>query len=370
MSAGEGLPGNIQFPALQVGVVLGEAFPVGILRTHGAVEYLKALVELLRLVQQLHVGHFLVRIPRCPEEAAEQPRVAEQLRVRQRGHAGMEAAHAQSGHGPVPFIRQHIVVLFNVGDQVLDHDIREQGKVPGLAFILRLGHAVAHHDDHLFHFPVRQQPVGDPARVSLVDPAGFVLAVAVLQVQHRIRLRRVIGRRRPHQADFMLPGHGGVEIPPGHRAVFHALQVVPAFHIGHGHVHKVHRPAAAVSDGQVGAQHVRAVHLQEEIQESGSHVKGAFPGTVLHGGQREKGAEPVDDHLFGVLGDNPEVNFSVRQDLRPLDAVPAGFTEIRIKRNRYVQRPCLLHKISLLVLFLFALLLSEKGTDNNTLSLL
>ena len=135
--------------------------------------------------------------------------------------------------------------------------------------------------------------------------------------------------------------------------VLHAFQVVPAFHIGHGHVHKVHRAAAAVSDGQVGAQHVRAIHLQEEIQETGSHIKGAFPGAIFHFGKLEDGSKPVNHNLFRVLCDNPEMHLSVRQDLRALDAVPARFTKIRIKRNGHVQRPFLFHGKSLLMLLSF-----------------
>ena len=108
---------------------------------------------------------------------------------------------------------------FNKGYQVVDQDFREQGPV---ARITGFGHAVAHNDDHLFHLPVRQQPVRDAAHMALIDPAGFIFAIAMLQIQHRVFLLRIIFRRSVYQADLMLAGHGGGYIMPGYSPVFHA----------------------------------------------------------------------------------------------------------------------------------------------------
>ena len=58
--------------------------------------------------------------------------------------------------------------------------------------------AVIHHDDEGLGFALGDQVVHDQARVALAAPAGFIFARAVLQVEHRIALARilvVIGRR-------------------------------------------------------------------------------------------------------------------------------------------------------------------------------
>ena len=52
--------------------------------------------------------------------------------------------------------------------------------------IVALGHAVAHDDDHFFHFALVQQPIRDATHMALVHPARFVFPVAVLQIQHGI----------------------------------------------------------------------------------------------------------------------------------------------------------------------------------------
>ena len=62
--------------------------------------------------------------------------------------------------------------------------------------------AIGHHDDEGLGFALGDQVVHDQAGVPLAAPAGFILAAAVLQIQHRIALGRVlvIIRRRVNEA--------------------------------------------------------------------------------------------------------------------------------------------------------------------------
>ena len=58
--------------------------------------------------------------------------------------------------------------------------------------------AVFHHDDEGLGFALGDQVVHDQAGVALAAPAGFIFAPAVLQIEHRIALARVLvvaGRR-------------------------------------------------------------------------------------------------------------------------------------------------------------------------------
>ena len=118
---------------------------------------------------------------------------------------------------------------------------------------------------------------------------------------------------------------------PGHGAVRNAFQIIPAGHIRHRNIHKIHGPAAAVTDGEIRAEYVRTVHLQEEIEESGSHIKGSFPGIAVSPGKGEQRAEAVNNHFMGILCDNPEMDFSVRKDFSILLSVPVRFSGVRIK---------------------------------------
>ena len=61
-----------------------------------------------------------------------------------------------------------------------------------------VGHAVGHHDEKGLDLAFGDQVVHDQIGVTLVAPGGFILAPAVLQVQHRIspgRVLVVVGRR-------------------------------------------------------------------------------------------------------------------------------------------------------------------------------
>ena len=279
--------------------------------------------------------------PRSPQESAEQPRISEQIRMAQRRDCGMEAAHAQAGHRPVPFICQHMVMRFDIRNQVPHQHFREKLQVPLPGTVP--DHAVPHHDDHCFHNAFCQQPVGNPAHMPLINPAYFILPVSMLQIKDRICFLRVILRRRINQADLMLPGHGRRIIAPGHRAVFHTVQIVPAFHILHGNIHKVHRPAASVADRQIRTKHICPVDFQEKIQKSLAEIKGAFPGAVSHRLQRMNVFKLVDNNFLRIFCNNPEMYPPVRQHLGSLFSVPVRFSVIRVKRKRNIQRPLLFH---------------------------
>ena len=129
----------------------------------------------------------------------------------------------------------------------------------------------------------------------------------------------------------------------GYRSVRNTFQVVPALHVSYRDIHKIHGTAAAVADGQIGAEDVRTVDLQEKVKETGPHIKGAFPGTVPDGGEWEERTETVHDHLAGIFGDDPEMHFSVREYFSELLSVPARFSGIGIKGNGNIQGPGLFH---------------------------
>ena len=129
----------------------------------------------------------------------------------------------------------------------------------------------------------------------------------------------------------------------GYRSVRNAFQVVPALHVSHRNIHKIHGTAAAVANGKVGAEDIRTVDLQEKIKEAGPQVKGAFPGTVPDGRKGKERTETVHDHFTGIFGDDPEMHFSVREYFSELLSVPARFSGIGIKGNGNIQGPGLFH---------------------------
>ena len=77
-----------------------------------------------------------------------------------------------------------------------------------------VGHAVGHHDDEGLGLAFGDQVVHDQIGVALVAPGGFILAPAVLQVQHRIALGLVlvvVGRRVDKGAARGVGALGGEE---------------------------------------------------------------------------------------------------------------------------------------------------------------
>ena len=227
------------------------------------------------------------------------------------------------------FIGEHGIARFNEGDQIGKQHL---GKAhAALMDIVALGHAVAHDDDHFLHPALMQQPVRDAAHVALVHPARFVFPVAVLQVQNGVFLRGIKGGGRVHQADFLLARHGGGEIMPGHRAVGDIVQGGPFFLAGHRDIQEIHGTAAAVADGQIGAQHVAAIDFQEEILKAPAQIHRAFPHAVLLGGQGMHPAKLIQRHFpragrFYAHGDA-----AIRQNFVALISVAVRFTVIRIE---------------------------------------
>jgi hypothetical protein len=175
--------------------------------------------------------------------------------------------------------------------------------------------------------------------MSLINPAGLVFAVTMLEIEDRQRLCRIPCRRRVDQTDFELSGNGGIIVMTGDSTVICTGQVIPAGHICDRNIHKIHGTAASVSNGQIGAEYVSAIYLEKEIEEAGTHIKGTFPDTVSGWAQRVKRAKAVYDNLMCIFCDNPEMNLSVRQDFNALYAVPVRFAGIGIKGNGNIQRP-------------------------------
>ena len=346
VAAGEGTAEGRDALVAQQGVVREEGFEELVLRAHGAVEDAEGLPEPRRVVQQRQVGVF--GAADIPEEAAEHADVAEQVRMAHGDIAGLEAAHAEARHGAVPLVGQDGVAAFDEGDQVPEQHLREQqAHLPAVTGSLR--HAVSHHDDHLPHPALCQQPVRDAAHMPLIDPACLVFAVPVLQVQDGVLFRRVVGGRRIDQAHLILARDGGWEAMAGHRAVRHTVQRGPFLLPGHGDIQEIHGPAAAVADRQIGAQHVAAVHLQEEILEAAPQVHDALPHVRVRPGQGMRVPELIQHDLLRSRRLQADPRPAVRQQLIALIAVAVRLSEVRVERNGGVQRPGILHGMILLV---------------------
>ena len=91
----------------------------------------------------------------------------------------------------------------DVGNQLVDENRLEaiDFEIPEAAEPDFVRHAVGHHDEEGLDLALGDQVVHDQVGVALVAPGGFVLAPAVLQVEHRISLVQllVVFRRRVHK---------------------------------------------------------------------------------------------------------------------------------------------------------------------------
>ena len=144
--------------------------------------------------------------------ATEAADVREQVEIVERHVKCLESAHGQTGHRAMVAISERSVGLVDERNQREFHVVLERLR----HFLARTrrfrrgpGHrvgnwlpraariAVRHHDDHGLAFLGGDAVVEDDVRAPLADPAGFVFAAAVLQVEHRVaRLRiRVVIRR-------------------------------------------------------------------------------------------------------------------------------------------------------------------------------
>ena len=163
----------------------------------------------------------------------------------QRDLERLHAAHRQAGHGAVVAVRDRAVGRVDERDEGLRHVVLERlGHVlhglPHLRRAERLSGqvgrdlagaprvAVGHHDDHRLAASRRDQVVEDEVRASLADPAGLVLAAAVLQVEHRVARLRLLVVVRREVDERVAPGAGHLRVVPdlAHLAVRHVLDVV------------------------------------------------------------------------------------------------------------------------------------------------
>ncbi len=245
--------------------------------------------------------------------------------------AGLEAAHGQPGHGPVPFILKDRIPRLDKGNQVPEKHLREQHAALFPAAVPSACHAIAHNDEHFGHPAFVKQPVRDASRAALINPARFVFPIAVLQVKDRIALCRVKGRGRIHQADLVLSGDGRREIMARHRAVGDSLQTAPLVLSRNGNVQEIHRSAAPIADGQIRAEHVAPVDLQEKILKAAAQIDVALPHIVGNTGERVHGAELIQRHFLRAGGFQADAHTAVLKVFISLVSVPGGFAPIRVK---------------------------------------
>ena len=126
--------------------------------------------------------------------AAEETDVGEPIEIPQGNRLGFHSAHGQARHGAMRLVGERTEVGIDVGDQLVDENRLEGADVevseatePDF-----VGHAVGHYDEERPDFPFGDQVVHDQVGMALVAPGGFILAPAVLQVQHRISPAQVL----------------------------------------------------------------------------------------------------------------------------------------------------------------------------------
>ena len=162
-------------------------------------EFAAAVADEYQLDLLLETGR-IVDIVRGDAAAAEEADVGELVEVLQGDLPGLHSAHGQAGHGAMGLIGERAEVGIDVGDQLVDENRLEWPDVETCeaADPDVVGHAVGHHDEEGLRLAFGDQVVHDQIGVALVAPGGFILAPAVLQVQHRIALGLVlvvVGRR-------------------------------------------------------------------------------------------------------------------------------------------------------------------------------
>ena len=145
---------------------------------------------------------------------------------------GMEGSHGKPGDRAVCAIGKDTVFAFDQGHAVSRQQmvIVAGEEIAGI-FVIDVVHA-GHDNDHFTAFAVRNEVVKDIVDLPLPDPAGFVLAAAVVQVQHRIAPVRIFTVRcRGIDPDVVhIPGFGGavdfhVDGAMGHIAIQVILNV-------------------------------------------------------------------------------------------------------------------------------------------------
>ena len=296
------------------------------------------------LLEGSHVGD----VRRRDAAAAEDADVRELVEVGQRDRPGLHAAHGEAGHGAIRLIRQGAEVGINEGDQVVDQNPRESAEVEhasagtasarrsalvapagggiccagGSRSATRAGSAgdvaVGHHDDEGLGFALGDQVVHDQPGVALAAPAGFVLAAAVLQIQHRITLGRVlliIRRGVNEAAEHGVGALGMVERLP-QLAMRHVLDGIEVLVLG-GDFDAAAPPAAAVEVQAAGIRDSGSINHELVVVET--FVLGprdADPGAVVALGQGVLcAAQELEARRSGLRRDDAGADAAFRVDL-------------------------------------------------------
>ena len=135
----------------------------------------------------------------------------------------LHAAHRKAGHRAVRLIGDGAEVGVDERNEIVDEHLLERAEVERASArtrhsaVRRAGRsrrsvrwprageriaAVFHRDDERLRFSLGDQVVHDQSGVALAAPARFILARAVLQIEHRIALARVLVviRRRVNES--------------------------------------------------------------------------------------------------------------------------------------------------------------------------
>ena len=279
---------------------------------------------------QLH----LVAIARCRihilerhRPAAEQPDIGERVEMLGRDQLGLEPAHRQARHGAMPLVRQRPEMAIDIRHQfVQQHGLKrpdvERGQPAGAAGPQVVGHAIGHDDDERPCLSGGDQIVHDQIGMTLVRPGGFVLAPAMLEIEHRITLARIP----------VVTGRGVDEGPPLAGRAGRGKQDLLDAAMGHvlqrveiGVMRRDFDPALPTG----GAVEVQRPRIVERPAIDGEMIivkplierpfGSAHPRPVrrLRQDRTAAPAQPQADlHHFGVGRDDAETGIALRIDLR------------------------------------------------------
>src|SRR5262245_40295531 len=126
--------------------------------------------------------------------------------------------------------------------------------------------AVFHHDDEGLRFSLDDQVVHDKTSVALPSPAGFIFARAVLQIQHRVALARVlvIVRWGVNKAVAVRVVGFREVMNLAKLAMRNVLQCVEVPILGR-HFDRAAPPSGTVKEHAVGIRNIRPVNIDRVI---------------------------------------------------------------------------------------------------------
>ena len=191
------------------------------------------LLDERRMVLQVFLGDYA---------AAEESDLRKDSRMLQGDHPRLHSAHRQARQCTVSGICHSAEMTVYKRDDILD-------KYPGEAYKGGLVHrsagavlhrerprgfTVFHNDDERQAFVFGEQIVEDPAAAALTAPAGLILSVTVLEVQHRITHRQVVVVlwRRVDEKVPLAAGDIGMDIKLADLAVRDVLKGVDVLVMG------------------------------------------------------------------------------------------------------------------------------------------